>query len=281
MRIVADLHLHSRFSRATSPRLDSAHLDRWGRIKGIGLLGTGDCTHPRWLAELREQLVEAEEGLYVLKEGIRAAFDGGPAGVEELPRAQGAAGEAVRFVLTGELSTIYKSGGRTRKVHHLVLLPDFRAAAAFQIRLERAGNISSDGRPILGVDSRDLLAMLLDTDDRALLIPAHIWTPWFSALGAQSGFDSIEECYGDLASRIPAVETGLSSNPPMNWALSSLDKFSIISNSDAHSPDKLGREATIFDMEKSYPSLAAALWRGGGRGGGSGVPPAELLGTIQ
>jgi uncharacterized protein (TIGR00375 family) len=259
MRIVADLHIHSRFSRATSSRLNPASLDRWARIKGIDLVGTGDCTHPKWLAELREQLDEGEEGFYRVKEAIRRDFDDGPARAEGLPRAAGAA----RFVLTGEISTIYKWGDKTRKIHHVIILPDFKAAAALQTRLERVGNISSDGRPILGVNSRDLLALLLDTDDRALLVPAHIWTPWFSVLGAKSGFDSIAECYGDLAARIPAVETGLSSNPPMNWALSSLDQFSIISNSDAHSPDKLGREATVFDMDLSYPSLGAALWRQG------------------
>ncbi|MDR3147580.1 MAG: endonuclease Q family protein, partial [Treponema sp.] len=275
MRIIADLHIHSRFSRATSSRLNPAYLDRWARIKGIQLLGTGDCTHPRWLAELREQLEEGEEGFYTLRDTVRAEFDAGPAREEGLPQVQGKAGDAVRFVLTGEISTIYKRGGATRKIHHVVILPDFKAAAVFQTKLERVGNISSDGRPILGIDSRDLLALLLDADERALLIPAHIWTPWFSALGARSGFDSIEECYGDCAARIPAVETGLSSNPPMNWALSSLDKFSIISNSDAHSPDKLGREATIFDMEPSYPSLAAALWRKPGHGGGG------IAGTIE
>ena len=269
MRIIADLHIHSRFSRATSSRLTPAYLDRWARIKGIGLLGTGDCTHPRWLAELREQLDEGEEGFYTLKKTVRRDFDAGPARTEGLPGAEG----AVRFVLTGEISTIYKSGDKTRKVHHLVILPDFKAAAVFQTRLERVGNISSDGRPILGIDSRNLLALLLDADDRALLIPAHIWTPWFSALGAKSGFDSIEACYGDLTSRIPAVETGLSSNPPMNWALSALDQFSVVSNSDAHSPDKLGREATVFDMDLSYPSLSAALWRQGGNG--------RIAGTIE
>ncbi|MDR0622869.1 MAG: UvrD-helicase domain-containing protein [Treponema sp.] len=258
MRIIADLHIHSRFSRATSSRLNPAYLDRWARIKGIDLLGTGDCTHPRWLAELREQLDDGEEGFYTLKKTVRAAFNAGPAREEGLPGTEG----LTRFVLTGEISTIYKRGEKTRKVHHLVILPDFKAAAAFQTRLERVGNISSDGRPILGIDSRDLLALLLDTDDRALLIPAHIWTPGFSALGAKSGFDSIKECYGDLAARIPAVETGLSSNPPMNWALSALDQFSVVSNSDAHSPDKLGREATVFDMNLSYPSLSAALGPG-------------------
>ena len=267
MPVIADLHIHSRFSRATSARLNPAYLDRWAGIKGIDLLGTGDCTHPQWLSELREQLDGAEPGLFVLKNAVRAAFDQGPALAEGLPRPSGGgaiapngADTAPRFVLSGEISTIYKRDGKTRKVHHVILLPGFRAAAAFQTALERVGNIASDGRPILGLDSRTLFAMLLEADDRSILIPAHIWTPWFSVLGAKSGFDSVEECYGDLTSFIPAVETGLSSDPPMNWALPSLDSFSIISNSDAHSPDKLGREATVFDMERSYAGLYGALF---------------------
>jgi len=267
MPVIADLHIHSRYSRATSSRLNPASLERWARIKGIGLLGTGDCTHPQWLSELRENLQDAEQGLYTLREDARSTFDRGPALLEELPQpgrssAKNISAEQPRFVLTGEISTIYKRGNKTRKVHHLVILPDFRAAGALQIKLERIGNIKSDGRPILGLDSRDLLSILLDADERAILIPAHIWTPWFSALGAKSGFDSIEECYGDLVSYIPAIETGLSSDPPMNWALSSLDRFSIVSNSDAHSPDKLGREATILDMEPSFDSLHSAIGNG-------------------
>ncbi|MDR3130721.1 MAG: UvrD-helicase domain-containing protein [Treponema sp.] len=258
MRIIADLHIHSRFSRATSKKLSPPYLDRWARIKGIGLLGTGDCTHPQWLAELREHLEEEGEGFYALKERLRAEFDAGPALAAELPAPSGA---FPRFVLSGEISTIYKKGGAVRKVHHLVILPDFKAAASFQTRLEKRGaNIRSDGRPILGMDSRELFEILLDTDERSLLIPAHIWTPWFSVLGARSGFDSIDECYGDLTGFIPAVETGLSSNPPMNWAVSSLDRFAVISNSDAHSPEKLGREAVIFDMSLDYPSLRRAVW---------------------
>jgi uncharacterized protein (TIGR00375 family) len=276
--MVADLHIHSSYSRATGKNNSPGYLDRWARIKGIDLLGAGDCTHPRWLGELREQLEEAGEGLYVLKRSFRDGFDAGPALAEGLPR--GAHGPP-RFVLTGEISTIYKAGDRTRKVHHLVMLPDFKAAGAFQIALERRGNIRSDGRPILGIDSRELLAILLDCDDRALLIPAHIWTPWFSALGGKSGFDSIEACYGDLSARIPAVETGLSSNPPMNWALGALDRFGIISNSDAHSPEKLGREATIFAMEPSYQGLYDALWSVR-RCGPSSVPgEGAILGTIE
>ena len=280
MQIKADLHIHSRFSRATSAKLSPAYLDRWARIKGLDLLGTGDCTHPLWLAELREQLEDAGEGCYTLKERLRKDFDTGPGLTEGLPD-PGRAGEPPRFVLSGEISTIYKRGDRTRKIHHLTLLPDFKAAAALQTRLERVGNIRSDGRPILGIDSRDLLALILDADERALLIPAHIWTPWFSALGAKSGFDSIDECYGDLASRIPAIETGLSSNPPMNWAVPALDRFAVISNSDAHSPDKLGREGTVFEMERSFPSLIAALRSGGSAGPGPGGPGPKIVETIE
>ncbi|MDR2485631.1 MAG: UvrD-helicase domain-containing protein [Treponema sp.] len=262
MRIIADLHIHSPYSRATSPKLTPPYLERWARIKGLGLLGTGDCTHPVWLKDLREQLDDAEDGLYTLRKPVRDAFNARDEGIPRVPEG----GTLPRFALTGEISTIYKKEQKTRKVHHLVLLPDFKSAAAFQTKLERIGNIVSDGRPILGIDSRDLLALLLDTDERAMLVPAHIWTPWFSALGAKSGFDSIDECYGDLAPFITAIETGLSSNPPMNWALGSLDRFAIISNSDAHSPDKLGREGTVFDLDEalSLPVLLDAL-RGPGR----------------
>ncbi|MDR2923692.1 MAG: UvrD-helicase domain-containing protein, partial [Treponema sp.] len=265
MKIIADIHIHSPWSRATSSRISPASLERWAGIKGIGLLGTGDCTHPKWIQELRDNLEDAQGGFYKLKEKARLEFDAGPALAEGLPLPAGNQQQEpnVRFVLSGEISTIYKKAGKTRKVHHVVVLPDFKAAAVFGAKLERLGNIRSDGRPILGLDSENLLSLLLETDDRALLIPAHIWTPWFSVLGAKSGFDSIEECYGSLASHIPAVETGLSSNPPMNWALSGLDRYSIISNSDAHSPDKLGREATIFEMELSYDSFRRALYNAG------------------
>lgn len=270
MRILADLHIHSRYSRATSASLTPPRLERWARIKGLDLLGTGDCTHPAWLAELRKALEPAEEGLFTLREGVRREFDAGEGLSEPIPTAP-----PPRFVLTGEISTIYSRDGKTRKVHHLVIMPGFEAAAAFQARLERVGgNISSDGRPILGLDSRELFALLLEADERSILVPAHVWTPWFSALGARSGFDSIDECYGDLAGRIGAIETGLSSNPPMNWALSSLDRFAIVSNSDAHSPEKLGREATILDMaEPRFAALAEAL-AGGGEGG-------SVSGTVE
>jgi uncharacterized protein (TIGR00375 family) len=268
MRIIADLHIHSPYSRATSPKLTPPYLERWAQIKGLDLVGTGDCTHPVWLKELREQLEDAEDGLYTLRSKVRETFNAEPAqAVEGFPNPINVENPP-RFVLTGEISTIYKKENKTRKVHHLVILPDFKSASTFQTKLERVGTIASDGRPILGIDSRDLLAMLLDTDERAVLIPAHIWTPWFSALGAKSGFDSIDECYGDLSPFITAIETGLSSNPPMNWALASLDRFVIISNSDAHSPEKLGREATVFDLEAplSLSALSAALRIGGGKG---------------
>ena len=269
MKVIADLHIHSPYSRATSPRISLPHLELWARIKGIGLLGTGDCTHPLWLGEVMRQTEEAGEGLYKIKKKVLGAFAAGP----ETPVP---VSDRPRFVLTGEISTVHKKDGRTRKVHHLVVLPDFNAAMAFNARLESAGgNLRSDGRPILGMDPGDLLAMLLETDERAVLIPAHIWTPWFSVLGAESGFDSIEECYGDLAANIPAVETGLSSNPPMNWALSGLDRFSIVSNSDAHSPDKLGREATILEIENSFSSLRRALFSR------SPSPQDAILGTIE
>ncbi|HOV93960.1 MAG TPA: endonuclease Q family protein [Spirochaetales bacterium] len=292
MRVIADLHIHSHYSIATSKKLTLPYLDRWARIKGLDLVGTGDCTHPKWLAELKEGLEPAPEGFYRLKPELRREFDLGQGLKDELPDprkdeltgAQSA--RDVLFALTGEISTIYSQGGKTRKVHHLVILPDFEAAEELQAKLAHVGNIASDGRPILGIDSRDLFEMLLEANDRAILVPAHIWTPWFSALGARSGFDSIEACYRDLAPRIGAIETGLSSNPPMNWALSALDRFAIVSNSDAHSPEKLGREATIFNTEAAfdYDALARAIsgqGPGTGRNGDAGIGASAVAGTVE
>ena len=199
---IADLHIHSRFSRATSRDCDLPHLDWWARRKGIQLIGTGDFTHPAWRAEMREQLVPAGEGVYALREGL--TMEGT------------APGAAPRFVVTGEISCIYKRHGRTRKVHNLILLPSLEAAEELSVRLEAIGNIHSDGRPILGLDSRDLLELTLETCPEAEFIPAHIWTPHFAMFGAFSGFDTVEECFGDLADQIHGVETGLSSDPPMN-----------------------------------------------------------------
>ena len=250
---IADLHIHSRFSRATSRDCDLPHLDWWSRRKGIGLVGTGDFTHPAWRAELRERLVPAEEGVYVLREEFR--LPGAPAG------------ESPRFVVTGEISSIYKRDGKTRRVHNLILLPSLEAADALSARLEAVGNIRSDGRPILGLDSRDLLEMTLEACPEAELIPAHIWTPHFSMFGAFTGFERVEECFGDLAPYIHAVETGLSSDPPMNWRVPALDGLTLVSNSDAHSPAKLGREANLLETERTYPALVRAIRTGEGFGG--------------
>jgi DNA helicase-2/ATP-dependent DNA helicase PcrA len=255
MRFHADLHVHSKYSRATSRDLDLEHLAAWAARKGIGVVGTGDFTHPVWRAELKDKLVPAEPGLFRLRPEIERAI------AAELPPACQA---PVRFMLSVEISTIYKKGEKTRKVHHLIYAPDFATVDRISERLARIGNIASDGRPILGLDSRDLLEITLTSDPGAYFIPAHIWTPWFAALGSQSGFDSIEECYGDLADHIFAVETGLSSDPPMNWRLSMLDRYRLVSNSDAHSPGKLGREATTFDCALDYFAIRKALETGDG-----------------
>ncbi len=246
----ADLHIHSRYSRATSPACTPGGLHHWAQLKGVGVCGTGDCTHPAWFAELQETLCEDAPGLYALKPALREAAG---CDVPDACRAP------VRFLVTGEISSIYKRDGKVRKVHSLVLLPSLEAAARLNARLDRIGNIRSDGRPILGLDPRDLLTLLLDADPRAALIPAHIWTPWFSLLGAKSGFDSVEECFGDLAPHIFAVETGLSSDAPMNHRIRCLDRLALVSNSDLHSPANLGRNANLFFGSPSYDTLLNGL----------------------
>ncbi len=263
MQFVIDVHLHSRFARATSRELNPSNLHKWSALKGVDVVGTGDYTHPEWFAELSEQLEPAEEGLYQLEPGRRAVVE------QELPER---CRRAVRFMLSVEISTIYKKGDKTRKIHHVVILPSLEAVARLNHRLGAIGNLHSDGRPILGLDSRDLLEICLEADENVLFIPAHIWTPHFAALGASSGFDSLEECYEDLLPHIFAVETGLSSDPPMNWRLSALDRYAIVSNSDAHSPQKLAREATCFDTEYSYPGIYSAL---------KDRDPARFLGTLE
>lgn len=246
----ADLHLHSHYSRATSKNLNLEHLYRWAQLKGIRVVGTGDFVHPGWMDELEEKLQPAEEGLFRLKPELERTMDG------QVPAACRA---PVRFMLTVEISNIYKRLGRVRKVHNIILAPGFEAAKSLQARLGAIGNIQSDGRPILGLDSRDLLEITLETDPMACLIPAHVWTPWFSALGSRGGFDRISDCYGDLTEHIFAVETGLSSDPLMNWRLEQLDPYVLVSNSDAHSPGKLGRETTLFDTSCDYPAIYSAL----------------------
>ena len=248
----ADLHIHSRYSRATSRDCDLPHLELWARKKGIALVGTGDFTHPAWRQELQEQLLPAEEGLYTLKKELCLPDE--TAGVREAPR----------FVLSGEISSIYKQGGKTRKAHNVLLLPSLEAAEKLARRLERIGNLQADGRPILGLSSHDLLALTLETCPQAVFLPAHIWTPHFSLFGAFSGFDSLEECFGDLAPYVRAVETGLSSDPPMNGRVPQLDALQLVSHSDAHSPQKLGREADVLETELSYPAVKRALETGEG-----------------
>ena len=259
MEVIADLHIHSHFSIATGREADLEHLDLWGRYKGVQVVGTGDCTHPQWLAELAAKLEPAAAGAYTLKPDLALPLNlTGPAWEGGAP---------VRFMITGEVSTIYKKAGKVRKVHLLLVLPDLAAAQQLSQRLSRLGNVASDGRPILGLDARFVLELVLSIDPQALVIPAHIWTPWFSVLGSKSGFDSLEECFEASIAHIYAVETGLSSDPAMNWRVSHLDPFVLVSNSDAHSPQKLGREANILHVPPTYPDLARALRTREGFGG--------------
>ncbi|MEV4462040.1 UvrD-helicase domain-containing protein [Micromonospora echinofusca] len=260
---VADLHIHSKYSRACSRDLTLPNLGWWARRKGIGVLGTGDFTHPAWYDHLRETLHPAEPGLHRLSPETERDI------ARRLPPRLASEAEAdpVRFMLSVEISTIYKRDDRTRKVHHLIYLPDLDAVARFNAALGRIGNLGSDGRPILGLDSRDLLEITLEASADGYLVPAHIWTPWFSALGSKSGFDAIADCYADLAEHIFAVETGLSSDPGMNWRVGSLDGYQLVSNSDAHSPPALAREATVFATARDYFAIRDALRTGDGLAG--------------
>jgi uncharacterized protein (TIGR00375 family) len=248
---------------ATSKAMEPESLHRWAQLKGITVVATGDCTHPGWLEELQEKLQPAEPGLYQLKADLATSVD---ATVPNLCRAP------VRFLLSAEVSSIYKKNGRTRKVHNLIFLPNMDAARRLQAALARIGNIQSDGRPILGLDAKELLKIVKKTSDEAVLVPAHAWTPHFSVLGAKSGFDSLEECFEELTPLVPAIETGLSSDPPMNWRLSSLDGLQLISNSDAHSPAKLMREANLFDTDLSYAAIMRAIYE---------PDSPEFLGTLE
>lgn len=261
MLFYADLHVHSKYSRATSKDADLEHLAAWAKRKGIRVVGTGDFTHPAWFGEIREKLVPAEPGLYRLRPELEEEVD---------RRVPEACRRPVSFMLEVEISTIYKKGERTRKIHHLVYAAEMETAARFRDALDRIGNIESDGRPILGLDSRDLLETVLESGPDAYLVPAHAWTPWFAVLGSRSGFDSVEACYGDLSEHIFAVETGLSSDPAMNWRVSGLDRYRLVSNSDAHSPPKLGREACVFDTEVDYHAMRRALETG-----------EDYLGTVE
>ena len=236
MRIIADFHIHSKYSRATSKDMDLEHLDKWAKIKGINVLGAGDFTHPEWFLNLKKNLIPTEQGLYKLK----------------------SCGET-SFILTAEISCIYSKNGKVRKIHIVVFSPSLDACEKINKNLAKIGNLKSDGRPILGLDAKDLAKIVLDVSSDCLIVPAHIWTPWFSLFGSKSGFDSIEECFEDYSKYIFACETGLSSNPEMNWRISNLDKIALISNSDCHSPQKIGREANVFNADLSYYNIIEAI----------------------
>jgi len=250
MKIIADFHLHSKYSRATSRDMDLEHIFQAAQEKGINVVGTGDFTHPEWFKELKDKLEPVEEGLYKLKSKNEK--------IKNNIRNEKTENK-IRFVITGEISNIYTRNGRGRRVHNLVILPSLEAAEKIANRLSWQGNIKSDGRPILGMDSEELLEIITEVEPRSLFVPAHIWTPWFGVLGSMSGFDSLEEAFGNNVKYLAALETGLSSDPLMNWRLSALDRFALISNSDAHSPRNLGREANVFDTEFSYPAISKAI----------------------
>lgn len=237
MEFVADLHLHSKYSRATSPRMDLENLAKWAKIKGIKVLGTGDFTHPLWFRNLKEKLEPVEEGLFKLKGSQNQTY----------------------FLLTSEISCIYSKKGRVRKIHILIFAPNFKAVEKINTHLGWIGNLKADGRPILGLDAKELTKIVLNLCEDCLVGAAHIWTPWFSLFGSRSGFDSIEECFEDYSKYVFVLETGISSDPGMNWRLSALDKITLISNSDAHSPENIGREANVFDTELNYFSIIEAI----------------------
>lgn len=263
MQHIVDLHIHSRYSRATSKNATVEGLYTWGKIKGITIIGTGDFTHPEWFREIHEKLEPAEPGLYRLREDIADALD------KELP--ESVRKNSMRYVLTVEISNIYSKHGSVRKLHHVIVVPSFEVAATIIEELDKIGNLKADGRPILGMDSKELLRITTESHPQSLFIPAHIWTPWFSLFGSKSGFNSLEEAFEERASDIKAVETGLSSDPFMNWRLSQLDGLTIVSNSDAHSPQKLGREATVIDSDLTYEDIIGAIKTNDSR----------LIGTIE
>ena len=250
MKFIADLHIHSKYSRATAKNLDFENLYYTAQIKGVRVVGTGDFTFPAWIDEIESKLEETEPGLFSLKKEIAKDID------KTIPET---CRNPVRFILQTEISNIYKKDDRVRKNHNLIYFPDIASVKKFNAKLDSIGNIKSDGRPILGLDAADLLSIMLDINDKGFFVPAHIWTPWFSMFGSKSGFDSIEECFGSLKEHIFAVETGLSSDPPMNWRVEDLDDVRLISNSDAHSPGYIGRNASVFNTDLSFSHIRQAL----------------------
>ncbi len=238
MRVVADFHFHSKYAMATSKKMDLENIAQWAKWKGLNLIGTADCTHPLWSYELAKKLEPAGEGVFKYKGDDKSPY----------------------FIITGEVSTIFNQDGKTRRMHTLFFVPGFESLMKVNKELAKHGKIASDGRPVFGLSSKDLVKILWEADERCFVVPAHIWTPWFSLFGSKSGFDGLEECYGELSDRIYALETGLSSDPPMNWRISNLDTYTLLSNSDAHSGMNMMREANVFDLEKvSYGLIVETI----------------------
>lgn len=241
MKVVADLHIHGKYSRATSEQMSIPEIARFAKIKGLGLVGTGDFTHPKWLSELKETLLlDADTGLFKLA----------------------TAASQVRFMVQTEVCTIFDFGGESKKIHHVILTPNLETAEQINVRLQSFGSLSSDGRPILSMTASQLVEEVMEVSSQNMVFPAHAWTPWFSIFGAFSGFNTVQDCYQDMTKHIHALETGLSSDPPMNWRLSKLDRFALVSNSDCHSfwPWRIGREANVFELEKlTYSQVIDAI----------------------
>jgi uncharacterized protein (TIGR00375 family) len=233
MEFIADFHIHSKYSRATSRDMDIKHIAEWAKLKGVTLMGTGDFTHHLWLEELKHNLQDLGNGLF--------EHDG------------------VHFILTCEISSIYSKNGKGYRIHNIIISPSFKTTDKINEALARCGNLASDGRPILGLDAAELARIIFDIDENCMVIPGHIWTPWFSLFGSMSGFDRIQDCFEDQTDKIFALETGLSSDPAMNWRLSALDRFTLVSNSDSHSPSKIGREANVFNCELNYAQIRDTL----------------------
>ena len=249
---LADFHIHSKYSRATSHDMDLEHLNYWAKVKGINVISTGDFTHPEWFRELALKLEPAEPGLFVLKDKYqKKQIEGVP---YTLPQTA-----STRFILTTELSSIYSKHGKTYRIHNIIFAPSLEVADEINTNLAWEFNLKSDGRPILGLDAKDLAGRIMAISKDCMIVPAHIWTPWFSLFGSRSGFDRLEECFEEYSPYIHAIETGLSSDPAMNWRLSALDKITIISNSDSHSPRKIGREANVLNCKMSYNEIRKTL----------------------
>ncbi len=249
MKFIADFHVHSKYSRATSKEMDVENLARWANLKGVGLLGTGDFTHPFYFAELKQKLQPTGNGIFTLK--------------KEFKQSAGSVGNVhqseVHFMLTSEVSNMFQQGEASRRVHTLIFAPSFEVVEKINEELSQFGKLGSDGRPIFGFPTKELVEIITDITDECFIVPAHAWTPWFSVFGANSGFDSLQECFEEQTKHISCIETGLSSDPQMNWRWSALDKIALISNSDAHSPNRIGREANVFDCEKSYKEIIKAI----------------------